>query len=376
MRPRGAAATRDLARAALPVPAGSLAHTGRMFGTFLPARSSSAVSRRASSAVALAAVTALALSACSGGDEPGAAPGSGPESQDVAEGMTLSGQWPLTGLPADGTAPDRPVMVVKIDNTGSSSPQLGLGKADLVIEELVEGGSTRLAVFYYSQLSRTAGPVRSIRASDIGIVQPADAVLVASGGAPPTVRRIKEAGIKTFTEGSTGYWRDGGRTAPYNLMMNVPKLAATLKATAPPENYLPWGDPADFPSGRPAKRVSVQFSGGHTTSWAFEKGHWVDQNSFAAEGDRFRPDTLLVLRVKVGDAGYRDPAGNPVPETRFTGTGEAMVFHDGTVVRGTWEKDGLDATVGLSTKAGDLTLPPGKVWIELVPVDGGDVTIG
>ena len=118
---------------------------------------------------AAAVVSSLILAGC-GGDAPSAE--ESPESQKTATGATLSGQWPLTGLPAEGAAPKHPVMVVKIDNTSSSSPQVGLGKADLVTEELVEGGSTRLAVFYYSQVPKSVGPVRSFRATDIGIVQP------------------------------------------------------------------------------------------------------------------------------------------------------------------------------------------------------------
>ena len=82
-------------------------------------------------------------------------------------------------------------MVAKIDNTDSQQPQIGLGKADLITEELVEGGITRLAVFFYQHLPELVGPVRSMRASDIGIVKPAHAVIVASGAAPPTMRRIK-----------------------------------------------------------------------------------------------------------------------------------------------------------------------------------------
>ena len=45
----------------------------------------------------------------------------------MAKGLTVAGEWPLTGLPAKGKAPTHPVMVVKIDNTDSSAPQLGLG---------------------------------------------------------------------------------------------------------------------------------------------------------------------------------------------------------------------------------------------------------
>jgi hypothetical protein len=45
------------------------------------------------------------------------------------------------------------------------------------------------------------------------------------------------------------------------------------------------------------------------------------------------------------------------------------------VVRGTWKKT-LDSTISLSTKAGELTVPAGHTWIELVPARRGKVTIG
>lgn len=326
---------------------------------------------RALVAVALAAF--LTLAGCSGDETESSS--EEPDAQNTANGSTLSGQWPLTGLSAEGEAPGHPVMVVKIDNTSNSAPQVGLGQADLVAEELVEGGSTRLAVFYHSQLPKNVGPVRSFRATDIGIIEPADGVLVASGGAGPTVRRVKQAGIKTVTEGGPGFSRDNSRPSPYNLFMSLPKLAKTLKSPPPPENYFPWGDAADFPAGQPAKGLAAKFSAGQTTTWQFKNGKYVNVNSHAPGDDQFRPETVLVLRVKVGDAGYKDPAGNPVPETKLAGKGEAMVFHDGKVVRGTWTKRGLDAPVQLKTKAGELALPPGNVWMELVPTNGGAVTV-
>ncbi|MGH3102336.1 MAG: DUF3048 C-terminal domain-containing protein, partial [Thermoleophilia bacterium] len=76
----------------------------------------------------------------------------------------------------------------------------------------------------------------------------------------------------------------------------------------------------------------------------------------------------------VGDAGYTDPAGNPVPETKFEGKGEALLFHGGEVVKGTWEKSGLESPIELSAGKKDLTVPAGNTWIELVPVANGNVT--
>ena len=193
-----------------------------------------------------------------------------------------------------------------------------------------------------------------------------------------TIGRLKGAGVKFYGEGSKGFYRDSSRSAPYNLMVKLDQLADSVKVDeARPDDYLPWGDAKDLPKGQPAAKVAASFSGGHTTNWTFRGGNYHNDNTYAAEGDQFVADNVLVLRVQVGDAGYRDPAGNPVPETKFVGKGQAMLFHDGRLVRGTWSKAKLDAPLKLTTKAGALKVPAGHTWIELVPNgNGGDVTFG
>lgn len=319
----------------------------------------------------------IVLAGCGGDEE--AAPESAPEGQEIAGGSEFAQTWPLTGLDVEGddsSAQTHPVMVTKIDNTSSSAPQLGLGSADLVVEELVEGGSTRLAAFFYSDIPEAVGPVRSMRASDIGIVSPVDAQVVTSGAAPVTIKRITDAGIKFFGEGAAGFSRASDRSAPYNLMADLSELVDAQKPIeeARPDDYLPWGEESDLPRGKKATSIDVNF-GNHVTSWAYKSGGYVNENSFAAPDDQFPTDTVLVLRVQVGDAGYTDPAGNPVPETKLEGKGTAMLFHGGEVVTGTWEKSGLDDSLSLTTKQGKLTVPAGHTWIELVPQANGSVTI-
>jgi hypothetical protein len=326
--------------------------------------------------ISLLTATGLLLAGCGGGDDSADKPKAA--SQEVAASEEIASTWPLTGLPVEGdedVAKTHPVLVTKIDNTYSSSPQLGLGGADLVVEELVEGGLTRLAAFFYSQLPTKVGPVRSMRASDIGIVSPADASVVTSGAAGRTIARIKGAGIQFFQEGAPGLSRDTSRSAPYNVFADLTTVAKAAKGDAArPDDYLPWGDEKDFPGGQKATKIAASFGGGHTTNWTYDGKGYVNENTYAADGDHFPADTVLVLRVQVGDAGYLDPAGNPVPETKFTGKGQAMVFHGGKLVRGTWSKSDLKAPIKLSTKAGDLTVPAGHTWIELVPAANGNVT--
>ena len=320
--------------------------------------------------VALAAVTALVASGC-GGDVKTATAEDSPDAQKTRNGVVLRATWPLTGLDAHDAAPTHPPLVVKFDNTSSSRPQLGLRKADLVTEELVEGGLTRLAAFYESRLPGVVGPVRSMRASDIGVVKPVDATIVTSGAARPTIARLRKADVKFRENGDTGFYRDNGRAAPYNLFVQLKRLASTMKAPKEvPQPYLSWGTEKDFSGGAAAKSIQARFSRGHTTEWRYRGGKYVNTNSNAAAGKDFRPDTVIVVRVRQVDAGYLDPAGNRVPETIYEGTGKAVVFHDGKAVRGTWKKSGPSGALVLRTRAGKMKVPAGHTWIELLPRNG------
>ena len=337
--------------------------------------------RRLPALVVLATVASLVLAGCGGKDaEKKAEPDARPTSQPTQGGTQLAAVWPLTGLPAPETTPGHPVMIVKIDNSAASDPQYGLGSADMVVEELVEGGITRLAAMFYSKLPTKAGPVRSARASDIGIVTPTHAVLIASGMAPPTVARLNAAKVRYFTMGAPGVVRapDGKHDFLHSVFADLPKLAKSLKKdSVVPASYLPWGQESDFAGAQPATTMNVSFSRGSTTSWRYDPQtkKYVNTNSHAAADDRFKPDSVLVLRVREGDAGYRDPAGNPVPEALFFGKGQLMLFHNGQLVRGTWAKSGRDGQLSLSTAAGPLKVPAGHVWVELLPnkKSGGDV---
>ena len=320
------------------------------------------------------AAACLVLAACGGGDDDE----STSSDENSRDGGTLTQVSPLTGLEAPDGLPKHPVIVVKIDNTSSAEPQVGLGESDLVVEELVEGGSTRLAAFFWTQTPDQVGPVRSMRSTDVGIVSPAHGVLVASGGAPHARKDLNAAGIQTFLEGAPGFSRESGRVAPYDLMVNLEGLAGALDDTEPPGPYLPFGGDAQFAGAKKADRIDVEFSGNHTTTWRLEKGTgWVREDSLAEPGDDFVPDNVLTLEVKVGDAGYRDPAGNPVPESKFFGGGSAVLFHDGKALPCEWSKNGADGTLELTTKNGKpVTVPAGHTWIELVPMKGGKVSYG
>ena len=95
-----------------------------------------------------------------------------------------------------------------------------------------------------------------------------------------------------------------------------------------------------------------------------------------ASGDQLSATNVVVLRVDLVDTGTVDPAGNPVPETKRTGSGQALVASAGRSVAATWTKPSGRAVLTLTGADGKpITLAPGTTWIELVPNGSGAVTV-
>jgi hypothetical protein len=306
----------------------------------------------------MAGLLAVTLVACGGSDD-GTGSGPGPD-------------WPLTGLAsADSSVDvDGPVMVVKVDNTAQAFPQQGLGAADIIVEEPVEGGVTRLAVFMHSEINGVTGPVRSVRSSDIGVVSPADAVLVASGGAPEAIVDLDEAGIETRFEDTAGFARDSTRPAPYNLFVDAAQAYADLDEPGPPGPFFTFGTPAL--DGEPAGAIDLVFSPAQTTRLTYANGTWTRD---LAEPDGFEATTVLGLLVEQGAAGYLDPSGAPVPINVTEGTGTGFMATDGQVVQVEWSKESADDPWTFSVDGDELTVPPGRTYLALLSVTTGSLQI-
>src|SRR5487761_1266915 len=145
---------------------------------------------------------------------------------------------PLTGIPdPSGLSLKRPALTVKIENTPEALPQWGINQADVVYEEIVNGGITRLAAIFNSHAPAKVGPVRSVRPTDTQVVWPLQGIFAYSGGAAYAVNSISQVpSLKLIDESGAGaaMFRDPTRYAPHNLYAIAPRLFAFGGAPKPP----------------------------------------------------------------------------------------------------------------------------------------------
>src|SRR5665213_1587731 len=145
---------------------------------------------------------------------------------------------PLTGVvDTSGLSLTRPALTVKIENTPEALPQWGIDQADVVYEEIVNGGITRLAAIFNSHAPLKVGPVRSVRPTDTQVVWPLGGVFAYSGGAAYAVASISTVpGLKLIDESSAGtaMFRDPNLYAPHNLFAIASQLFARGGSPIPP----------------------------------------------------------------------------------------------------------------------------------------------
>ena len=288
---------------------------------------------------------------------------------------------PLTGetLPGDAAPPDRPVLAVKVENTPDAQPLAGLEGADIVYEEVVEGGITRFVVLFHCDDANRVGPVRSIRSTDPGILAPFSEhpLLAFSGGSKGVRTIVEDAGMTTLDEDSAtkAFERDDDRVVPHNLFTETKALwAKALKRAegepAPAAAFI-YSDEVPSPSKK-ARVATVVFSGLATAEWHWAKGRWVryleGSPMLLENGEPITTDNVVIQVVKTTESDFQDVSGYPSPEVDLTGSGKAWVLRDGKLIVGKWERsDEADFTTFLTRSGEEIALTPGTTYVELAP---------
>ncbi|MGH9030142.1 MAG: DUF3048 domain-containing protein [Acidimicrobiales bacterium] len=287
---------------------------------------------------------------------------------------------PLSGEPASGgKVPQRPALAVKIDNYPDARPQSGLDEADVVFEEPVEGGITRLAAVFQCNSAALVGPIRSAREVDTQILDElSNPIFVHVGGIAPVLSLIADADDidENISNSGPPVQNPPGRYPPYDTYISTSAgWGLQPSDTTPPAPIFTYSDAT--PAGAAVTSVQVPFSGTNDNTWTWNPGNGLWNLSIGGvpatdTGDGDSPVGVANVVVQTVNVSYGPWAENSLGalevESQLVGSGPLEVFRNGLEVNGTWERSSLHGATKLVARDGNtIALQAGETWVELVP---------
>jgi hypothetical protein len=277
---------------------------------------------------------------------------------------------------------DGQILAVKIDDTVAARPQIGLDKADIVYIEQVEGGLTRLAAIYSSEIPQLIGPVRSARITDIEVLAQYGTVVFAYSGAQskflPVIRAANLHDYGAQRQSPTIYTRDPLRNSPTNMVLRADLL---MEKVAEDEKVVSRSAPNAWSfgekplGGSPVSEVKVSWPAAtYEFRWSVEENRWTVFNNgvpnLSATGAPHSPTTVVIQKVQIVPSIYGDKLGGVTPHSLTIGSGTGHILRDGEYFPATWSRtDAQSGTTWRAVDGSELSFARGQVWVALVEKD-------
>ncbi len=319
----------------------------------------------------------------------------------------------------------RPI-VAMIENHLESRPQSGLTSADIVYEAVAEGGITRfMGVFYCRAMGsgEKIAPVRSARIYFVNIAAEYNVPMyVHVGGGncsrdEATKQCVSDKRAWAIEELAKLGWRyPGGNDIDTTADAGVPMLkrdynrlgvdvqlatehtmigslseiwkeAADRGFTNKMEKGGNWWDAFKswkFAEGKAsqgtANKISFSFWDGtpdFDVIWDYDSATNTYKRTMGGKPhvdlenqQQVATSTILIQFVK--EEGPIDP--NMHMLYGVIGSGDALIFQNGTTIKGLWKKaKQLDRTIFTDAKGKEIEINPGQIWVEILP-KGNTVT--
>jgi hypothetical protein len=123
--------------------------------------------------------------------------------------------------------------------------------------------------------------------------------------------------------------------------------------------------------------------GGNVVQWDWSpvEGEWLrtaygrDSMWIDREGETGRFSSPVLVALYVEQYTFSPPpgwTGSSVPASQTIGSGRALVFAEGKVIDGRWERADEESWFTLVDGSGQpIAVPPGRAWVSLVPTQSG-----
>ncbi|MFH1971082.1 MAG: DUF3048 domain-containing protein [Patescibacteria group bacterium] len=308
----------------------------------------------------------------------------------------------------------RPITAI-IENHVDSRPPSGLSKADVVYEIIAEGGITRFLGIFYCGVSAeevNIAPVRSARvyfidyASEYGDKP----IFMHVGGANDysgfgdTAKEVRALELletlgwrvpkgndfdTTYDSGFPVFWRNYERlgktvATEHTMMASLDAAFAQAekrgfgakneKGKAWDSKFVKWNFIDDKAETPVATDISFNFWDNKTdydVNWKYDSANnqYLRFNAGKEHIDLENKQQLAAKNVVILFAKEKSSVDRNMHLYYTTiGEGEALVFQNGIVVKGSWEKDSREArTKFFDAKGKEISFVRGQTWIEIVP---------
>lgn len=304
-------------------------------------------------------------------------------------------------------------LAVMIENTPDARPQSGISDADVVFEAIAEGGVTRFMALFYCGVQRNdtlLAPIRSARTYFVdyasgfnlpmyvhvggaNLAGPADALSQIgeygwngendmnqfSIGYPTFVRNYdrvpgKEIATEHTMETSTErLWEVAAEREWTNITPARKVGRTTTPASDWSEGFTGWTYQDKAPSAGSVTTINYEFWTGfsdYAVRWEYAPESNTYKRFVAGESQtdlnndkQVEASNVVVLLTT--EKGPIDEKKHMLYQT--TGTGDALLFRNGTAEKVTWVKKDRESELRFTdTKGKDVELARGLVWISVV----------
>ncbi|MBQ3476508.1 DUF3048 domain-containing protein [Candidatus Saccharibacteria bacterium] len=326
----------------------------------------------------------------------------------------------LTGMPIDPAKKNSPTYCIQVPNgTDGARPQSGLNEAGVIFEAIAEAGITRFAAIFQDPSAAVIGPIRSLRLYYLEWDTPFDCTIVHAGGADDALRAVASGGYSDLTENYAYMYRGTYRTRLWNNLFTTPanlnkfsvdtgKTTSNIKVFArmtPEESVKARVDALanhklniTEPTTEDTSKMTAQTSNigirfGGSATFNVNYVYNTDNNTYTRSygigphevyscpnedlGERNPEDVCnlttmspsVVVAMVVSE---RRASDNYHEDITTIGSGDAYIFQNGTVIKGTWNKASrADQIRFLDPEGKEIKLAPGQTIVSAVPNYGG-----
>ena len=298
----------------------------------------------------------------------------------TSEGDSLTANK-LDGMQSDKALADRNPLAVIIDNEVGARPQAGLASASIVYEALTEGGVTRFLAIYGPKDVDKVGPVRSARTYFVDWAEETRAYLAHAGGSQNALTKIVEDQVNNLNDNESYFTRDTatGKAYEHTLYTGTSRLYqyAKLKGYKNQINTLElWPFKEDLVLGsRPKSQTDISINFGdpaYAVAWKYNPNtnDYARYTAGAAQSDGNTAITAKNIILLEATRSSVTSAGKNVYNMSLTGSGQAKVIRDGTVIDATWKRNtNLNRTHFYDSNNVEIEINRGPIWIEIISPD-------